>query len=45
MLDHVRYALPLPPFGQVALPFVRAEIKGIFAFRENVILAMFGPSR
>lgn len=41
MRDCVKYALPLPPFGEVALPFVRAEIRGIFAFREKVILEMF----
>ena len=42
MRDHVHYALPLPPFGQIALPWVRAEIKGIFAYRQKVILEMFG---
>ena len=41
MRDTVRYALPLPPFGQVALPFVRAEIRGIFAYREKVIREIF----
>ena len=40
--DHVRYALPLPPFGQIALPWVRAQIKGIFAYRQKVISEMFG---
>jgi len=41
MRDKVRYALPLPPFGQIALPWVRAEVRGIFAFRQQVILEMF----
>jgi ligand-binding SRPBCC domain-containing protein len=41
MRDHVHYALPLPPFGQIALPWVRAEIKCIFAYRQKVILEMF----
>lgn len=44
MHDHVRYALPFPPFGEVALPFVRAEVRGIFAFRERTIREFFpGP--
>ena len=41
MRDIVRYALPLPPFGEVALPFVRAEIRGIFEFRRQAILEIF----
>ncbi|HVE16862.1 MAG TPA: SRPBCC family protein [Chthoniobacterales bacterium] len=41
MDDEVRYALPLPPFGEIALPFVRAEIRGIFAFREKTIREIF----
>jgi ligand-binding SRPBCC domain-containing protein len=41
MRDEVRYALPFPPFGELALPFVRAEIRGIFAFREKAIGEIF----
>jgi ligand-binding SRPBCC domain-containing protein len=41
MRDHVRYALPLPPFGEIVLPFVRAEIAGIFEFRRRVLLELF----
>lgn len=41
MKDRVRYALPLPPFGEVALPLVRAEIRGIFAFRQKTITEVF----
>ena len=41
MRDEVRYALPLPPFGEVGLPWVRAEIAGIFAYREKAILEIF----
>jgi ligand-binding SRPBCC domain-containing protein len=44
MRDVVRYALPLPPFGEVALPFVRREIRGIFEFRRKAILEIF-PKR
>ena len=41
MRDEVRYALPLPPFGEIGLPFVRAEIAGIFKFRTEAILNFF----
>lgn len=44
MRDHVVYALPLPPFGEIALPFVRAELRGIFAYRRKAILEIFPPS-
>lgn len=45
MRDHVRYALPLPPFGEIALPFVRAEITGIFEFRRRVLLELFPDAK
>jgi len=41
MRDQVRYALPLPPFGEVALPWVRAEVRRIFEFRKQAILEIF----
>ena len=41
MRDRVRYALPFAPFGDMALPFVRAELRGIFDFRRKVILEIF----
>lgn len=41
MRDHVRYSLPFPPFGQIALPFVRAEINKIFSYREKVLAELF----
>lgn len=41
MKDHVRYALPFPPFGLVALPFVRREVEQIFAHRRKVIGEVF----
>ena len=37
MRDRVRFALPFPPFGDIALPFVRAEVRGIFEFRRKAI--------
>ncbi len=42
MKDSVRYSLPFGPFGLVALPFVRREVAGIFAFREKVIQEIYG---
>ena len=41
MRDRVRFALPFPPFGDIALPFVRAEVRGIFEFRRKAILEIF----
>ncbi|MGF1449701.1 MAG: SRPBCC family protein [Opitutales bacterium] len=37
MTDHVRYKLPFYPFGQIALPFVRRQVEGIFTHRNQVI--------
>lgn len=45
MRDHVRYTLPFPPFGQIALPFVRAEIKKIFRYREAILAEIFPLSK
>jgi ligand-binding SRPBCC domain-containing protein len=45
MRDVVRYALPFPPLGEIALPFVRAEIRGIFEFRSRVILKEFSAGK
>jgi ligand-binding SRPBCC domain-containing protein len=45
MRDHVRYVLPFSPFGEIALPFVRAEIRDIFAFREKAIHDIFPPKK
>jgi len=35
--DLVRYQLPLAPLGDLAHPFVRAEIERIFRFRQRAI--------
>lgn len=39
--DRVSYALPFFPIGDLALPFIRAELEGIFAFRRSAILEIF----
>lgn len=41
MKDSVRYALPFPPFGNLAHPFVRREIETIFSFRSQTIKEIF----
>jgi ligand-binding SRPBCC domain-containing protein len=41
MRDRVRYALPFGPLGNLALPFIRTELRGIFEFRQRVILEIF----
>ena len=41
MRDRVRYALPFPPFGELALSLVRVELQGIFEFRRRAILEIF----
>lgn len=37
MSDDVTYALPLYPFGNLALPFVAADVERIFAFRKTAV--------
>ncbi len=37
MTDEVRYGLPLRPFGQVALPIVRAQLGRIFRHRQTAM--------
>ena len=39
--DRVKYALPFPPLGELALSLVRAELHSIFQFRQRTILEMF----
>lgn len=40
MEDTVDYALPLQPFGELALPMVRWQIQRIFAYRRSVIASL-----
>lgn len=39
--DRVRYALPFAPFGEIALPFVRAELDRIFSYRKGAMNRIF----
>ena len=39
--DRVKYALPFPPLGELALPLVRAELHSIFQFRQRTVLEIF----
>jgi ligand-binding SRPBCC domain-containing protein len=41
--DHVEYALPLGPLGEIAHQLmVRAQLKAIFKFRQRAIAALLG---
>lgn len=43
--DSVRYRLPFAPFGEIAHPLVRGQLRRIFAFREKTIRALLlGPA-
>lgn len=37
MRDHVRYQLPLFPFGEIAYPIVALQLRSIFKFRGRMI--------
>ncbi len=41
--DEVRYRLPLGPIGEIAHPLVRAQIRRIFAYREQAVRRLLGP--
>jgi ligand-binding SRPBCC domain-containing protein len=41
--DEVRYRLPFSPLGDVAHPLVRAQIRRIFAYREEAVRRLLGP--
>lgn len=42
MRDTVRYALPLWPLGELAMPLVRRDLKQIFDFRRDSVGALLG---
>lgn len=42
MEDEVRYALPLFPLGELALPVVRRQLARIFDYREQRVCELFG---
>lgn len=41
--DHVRWALPLQPLGELAAPLVRRQLDRIFRFREAAIRQRLAP--
>lgn len=40
--DTVHWALPLDPFSRMALPFVRNQLKALFAYREQALPGALG---
>ena len=40
--DHVTYAMPLRPFGELAAGLVEKDVNAIFAYRRGVIARRFG---
>lgn len=45
MRDEVRYQLPLPPLGNLAMPFVRRDLEQIFDYRREVLPAELAKFR
>ena len=46
MLDRVKYELPLGKLGDfLAGAYVRKDVEGIFAYRENIVREMFAESK
>jgi ligand-binding SRPBCC domain-containing protein len=41
--DVVRWALPLWPFGELALPLVRRDLRRIFDFRRDEVARLLAP--
>lgn len=40
--DHVDYALPLAPVGEVIHPLMRGQLRRIFRYRQEVLHGLFG---
>ncbi len=43
--DLVRYKLPLPPFGEVAHPLIRRQLRRIFSYRTEQVRLLLGDRR
>ncbi len=43
MLDHVDYALPMTPAGELAHPIIRRQLRRIFRFRHEQMQRLFAP--
>jgi ligand-binding SRPBCC domain-containing protein len=41
--DEVRFGLPLSPFGEVAYPLVRLQVRRIFDYRARRLRELLGP--
>lgn len=45
MRDTVRYAIPLWPFGELAMPLVRRDLARIFDFRRDSVVGLIAADR
>ncbi|MGQ0553404.1 MAG: SRPBCC family protein [Planctomycetota bacterium] len=44
VIDRVEFALPAYPLGELALPLVRAQLRGIFSYRQQAMSQALGVS-
>ncbi|WP_309398357.1 SRPBCC family protein [Cerasicoccus maritimus] len=44
MTDYVRYELPFTPLGDLAYPFIKRQVEGIFRHRNEVIPQLLLPN-
>lgn len=44
MDDEVRFRLPFEPFGNMASPLIRRQLKNIFTFRQKTVRELLLPS-
>ncbi len=45
MRDTVRYAMPMWPFGELAMPLIRRDLKQIFDYRRDSVGALIANAR